>query len=345
MSWSISKNAWRGASQRVSEKGCNGCTRSKTHLAQLLQRVRRQCEGDGHEGGALERGVVLEALQLAHDLGGQGPRDAALAADGQPRVLQRHVRRPPLVDVGFEQAAHKIAGLARDCAPNGVFKRVAALADARHNFLVAAPVERRLAGQQHEGDHADGPHVAGLGVGAAQDLGRHVVGGTGHKLHALGRVEFLGQPKIDQLDLRVLALALKNKVLQLDVPVRNALAVHVRAVGGSGELCKRRLRRAARQGGVAAAAHCRHDLRHHCGHASLGEAALGPGAEPVVQVPTPAVLHDQIDVVLVLEHVKQPNYVGVRHVRQQLDLALHLRHHAALHPMLRGHRSEGRVSW
>jgi len=167
-------------------------------------------------------------------------------------------------------------------------------------------------------------------VRGVEHFGRDVVGGADHGLHAAdGRAVLGRQAKVDELDVRVDVLALKDEIFELEVAVRNA---HVMAVGDG-----------------------RHHLEHQPRRLGLGVPAARLHVQPVKELAAVAQLEHEVEVgrvlvvlvqlddVWVVQHLQQPDLVA--QVVQQLRLnAPHL-HALERVDLARACGGGGRARW
>mmetsp|Transcript_115169 Transcript_115169/g.321933 ORF Transcript_115169/g.321933 Transcript_115169/m.321933 type:complete len:202 (+) Transcript_115169:141-746(+) len=135
-----------------------------------------------------------------------------------------------------QQPADHILGLVRDRVPHGGLEAERALADVLHHLLRRRPVEGRAAAQDVVDDGAEAPEIAHRAVRLLQDLGRHVQHRADRRGQHLAGLEAAGEAEVDELQGRRLqgAPRLEDEVLGLEVPVDDALAMHVR--DGAGDL-------------------------------------------------------------------------------------------------------------
>mmetsp|Transcript_29967 Transcript_29967/g.73767 ORF Transcript_29967/g.73767 Transcript_29967/m.73767 type:complete len:258 (+) Transcript_29967:310-1083(+) len=164
----------------------------------------------------------------------QEPRQSAFSAPdirfpsarlhvGQPRMVERLLRRQAPVRIQEKQPRHKSNGVRRQ--PDVAREGEGAPAHCLKPLQVVLAVEGRLPAQEHVGDDADTPHVARGSVACGpvlvehEDLVRHVVGRTQHRVEPICAIEDLAEPEVDQLDCRVLPLVVHHEVLELEIPV------------------------------------------------------------------------------------------------------------------------------
>mmetsp|Transcript_28589 Transcript_28589/g.77464 ORF Transcript_28589/g.77464 Transcript_28589/m.77464 type:complete len:401 (-) Transcript_28589:29-1231(-) len=236
-----------------------------------------------------------EGLQLVED-GTSDRRGVVLHLPLNPGAVQDLAGRGPRLGVPGAHREEELLGLVRDPGKLIQVKRDASPLDRIHDILVALPTERGRTGQENVQDDPDAPDVALLAVLAAQHLGRHVVRGADHRRH-VGCVrplvldlvvEALRYAKVNDLQ-RVLAyrhaLALKQEVLRLQIPVSDVLGVHV--VHGADNL-----------------------LDDMSSIPLTEEALVNDGVKQLTPV---AHLHDKVDLVLVLEGLVKSHNVWMIH--------------------------------
>mmetsp|Transcript_44424 Transcript_44424/g.104377 ORF Transcript_44424/g.104377 Transcript_44424/m.104377 type:complete len:348 (-) Transcript_44424:520-1563(-) len=235
---------------------------------------------------------------------------------GDPLMLEGVVGSDALLRVEREQLSDEVLGLLRHFHVLGPLVHAALYRLVDRRVVVA--VERRAPAQHRVDHHPDGPDVTRFAVplvlARAKHLRRDVVGRAEHVVHVLGPVEHLAEPKVDHLDLArtfVRGLGLQQKVLGLDVTVRNPARVQV--------------------------VHGRQHLVHQGRHSLLSERVLHALPvrprlvaplldvrlhEEVEEVAAAAVLHHQVQLVVLRVRLVEAHDVGVVEHLHHLHLVL-----------------------
>ena len=124
--------------------------------------------------------------------------------------------------VHCEQALDEVLRLVADVGPVVRVEDVVCLQySPKHGLGVSVGlVERRVAAQQHEQDHAHRPQIHGLSVGfALENLRRDISGCSCLLLDARTARKTHGKAKVGDLERHVVVLADEQDVLRLDIPV------------------------------------------------------------------------------------------------------------------------------
>mmetsp|Transcript_1477 Transcript_1477/g.6446 ORF Transcript_1477/g.6446 Transcript_1477/m.6446 type:complete len:296 (+) Transcript_1477:530-1417(+) len=229
-------------------------------------------------------GPLVTPKRVHHlDAKGWAPRKRRLRCRLDHNLLEKRrderARRGPAPPrVGLEEVVDELPRV----RGGGAFLRplISGRTQVVHGLLLRLGFERRGARKHDEGHNADAPHVALLRVGALQHLGRHRVHRADLLRHVRAGIEAATHAEVDELDLRVTALAVEEDVFHLDVAMHHVLAVAV-------------------HDGVD-------DLEEDPPRLSLGVLAR-------VQVTARAELHDDVELVAgeVLVHHIRPNDVGM----------------------------------
>mmetsp|Transcript_2616 Transcript_2616/g.8941 ORF Transcript_2616/g.8941 Transcript_2616/m.8941 type:complete len:250 (+) Transcript_2616:1443-2192(+) len=209
---------------------------------------------------------------------------------------------PPGVE--GEHFEHDVLGAFGDLGPRRLFQVQLEAQDLVEDGALRGAPEGWLAAQQDVHDHPDRPHVRAGSVAPLQDLRRDVVRAA-HHIGELGpRPEELREPKVDGLDPRVVRVVDEQKVFGLEVPMDHAVEVALRDDP-------------------------QHLLHKHRG-VLLRVVALGN--DLVEELPAPALLHHDVDVVVVLVRpAKRHDVVVPRQALQDGDLPLGVLHAVRAH--------------
>lgn len=95
------------------------------------------------------------------------------------------------------------------------------------NIFVLFATEGRLAAKHNEHDDAHGPHIALCRIAALEHLGRNVVWCTIRLVHNFVGNDALREAEVDQLDMRLVALLIKQEVLGLNIAMADAILMQV----------------------------------------------------------------------------------------------------------------------
>mmetsp|Transcript_114571 Transcript_114571/g.319047 ORF Transcript_114571/g.319047 Transcript_114571/m.319047 type:complete len:341 (+) Transcript_114571:452-1474(+) len=267
------------------------------HLVPLLGR-----QGPGHQ----QQGRPLEGRRLA--VVDQG-RDDVLADHAVPRnvalrdegVGQGLLRREPLLRVHDKELPDEVLGITRDFVPEGLLDSVLASDDGLH-LVALHPGERHVPEEDDKGRDPEAPHVTLVRVALLQDLRSHVGQRAAARRHHRVGVPDLAEAKVDQLQV-VGIRSVVEEILELQIPVNHAVAVHV---VDRQEHLPRRLR------GVA-----------------LREAL--PHLHPPEQLTARQALHNKVKLFLGLIRVNQPRYMRVVHGQEDLNLGHQVLHNVCSH--------------
>mmetsp|Transcript_15034 Transcript_15034/g.41624 ORF Transcript_15034/g.41624 Transcript_15034/m.41624 type:complete len:252 (+) Transcript_15034:862-1617(+) len=208
-----------------------------------------------------------------------------------PRVLKGLGCGEPHLLVHHEELLDKVGALRRDLVPPLLLHVILPGPDGGNLQLLGATGEGHVAHEEDEDDDAEAPEVALRGVALVEDLRRHVGEGAAANVHLRVLLPDLAEAKVNELQ-EVVVLLLVEKVLQLQVPVHDPLAVDV--IHGQEHLV----------GGP-------------CG-VLLGEHL--PLRHAVEELAALHALHDKAQLALVLIHVHEPHDVGVVHAQEDLCL-------------------------
>lgn len=163
-------------------------------------------------------------------------------------------------------------------------------------LLVGRPAEGEDASQGHEGQNAQRPHVRRLAsvLLLLHDFRGHVAGRPAEDLHLAALLDAGAEPEVDELRSQVVR---QYHVFQLDIPVRDLAAVEV--------------------------------LERCCEALDDGPCVFFAGlvgllgGEEGVERDAFEVLHDDVEVVVGLNHVQDLDDVGVVQHLQDADLPSH----------------------
>mmetsp|Transcript_45860 Transcript_45860/g.147711 ORF Transcript_45860/g.147711 Transcript_45860/m.147711 type:complete len:348 (-) Transcript_45860:311-1354(-) len=202
---------------------------------QLRKHIRRRGEGDHLERHLFDVVGAGEGLQRGEHRGVPLLRLASvdfLGRASEPGVLEGLGGRDPLLRVLLEERGDEVDALRGDVVPLGAREGHRRLAD--HPGLDGAilVVEGALPRQQHVRDYAHRPEVDGrvvLDLMVRPKLRRHVRRRANLLAHAAvpAAVALMRKPKVNHLELGVIALVLVDEVVQLDVAVDHAALVAV----------------------------------------------------------------------------------------------------------------------
>jgi hypothetical protein len=220
-----------------------------------------------------------------------------------PRMDQRLLRGHTFPRIHMEQSANEVHRLDADVHPVLGLELVLTEKDGLASLVFRVAVERQVAAKHYVSDDADRPKVARPVVTLEEDLRRDVLQRPEEGGH--GSVDNLVMPpryaEVDDLDWRILFGGLEQYVLRLDVPVDDALSVHVGY--GAQDLVNRPRGLVLRE------------TWHIC---SAVRRFLD---NPVEQLPAVAKLCDNVYILFVLEDVNLPYDVLVPQISHQLNLA------------------------
>mmetsp|Transcript_48920 Transcript_48920/g.153733 ORF Transcript_48920/g.153733 Transcript_48920/m.153733 type:complete len:347 (+) Transcript_48920:138-1178(+) len=200
----------------------------------------------------------------------------------------------PADGILVEKPLDEVHSLCRDLLPPALVAPVRVLLlDLPHDVLVLS-VEGRVAAKKHPGDDSEAPQIALVGVALATENVRADVGdGPTRRQHQLGgAAPNLGKAKIDELQLRVLILALVQEILELEIAMDHVARVEV--------------------------AHSLEHLPHGLGR--VGRRVDDSCLQPRVQLTARAALHEEADSAAALIDTVQLGDVRVA----QGDVDLHL---------------------
>mmetsp|Transcript_70821 Transcript_70821/g.200653 ORF Transcript_70821/g.200653 Transcript_70821/m.200653 type:complete len:276 (+) Transcript_70821:558-1385(+) len=205
-----------------------------------------------------------------------------------PDMLQSLGSGTPSAGVSLQELPDELLRVLGDQVPVLREEReLASLHEPQHLRVVLA-VEGRVAAQDHVHDHAAAPEVARVVVLPVENLRGHVERRPCLRLEELAGLVGGGETKVNELEPIApygVILGREEEILGLQVPVGHALAMHV-------------VDRAE-------------DLLHGNARVRLAEVPLLD--DPVKQLSAVANLHHQVDLVVVLERLKEPNDIGVIH--------------------------------
>ncbi len=209
-------------------------------------------------------------------------------------MCQGLVRGVTVLGVDLQQIIQQILGRGRETrCPFGETQSELLARGGLAVDLAAVVVERQAATEEDKDDHAQGPHVNGLVITVPLEHLRGQITLSAQKgaRHGL-TLDHLGEAKVNQLDLRVGALAREKQILGLEVAVNDVQTVHVR--------------------------HRRGDLAHQHGRFFFAEGTFLH--DVVEQLATFHHLHDDVNAVGALEGVLQADDVWVIQRLQHFDL-------------------------
>mmetsp|Transcript_29831 Transcript_29831/g.75916 ORF Transcript_29831/g.75916 Transcript_29831/m.75916 type:complete len:330 (+) Transcript_29831:1384-2373(+) len=198
-----------------------------------------------------------------------------------PPVCKRICRLGPFLWRVLQQAADEVLGIIGDQLPARAAERIVATLYARKQGLVLLTTERQPSTQEEVGHNAATPEVRRMVVVPAQHLRSDETDGAAGLLEELVRRADTGEAEVRELHNVTLqgAIVSQQSVLRLDVTVHNVLRMHVRDT----------LKHLPQQQG-------RMQLREHL-----------RVEQKVYKLSSGAQLHDQVQVVLVLECVEKPH--------------------------------------
>ena len=93
-------------------------------------------------------------------------------------------------------------------------------------FILLAS-ERWFTAKHNKHNYTHGPYIALRGITSLEHFWSNIIRRSIRLIHHLVRVDTLGQPKINQLDMTVVILLVKQEVLRLDIPVTNTICMQV----------------------------------------------------------------------------------------------------------------------
>mmetsp|Transcript_115168 Transcript_115168/g.321930 ORF Transcript_115168/g.321930 Transcript_115168/m.321930 type:complete len:349 (+) Transcript_115168:1150-2196(+) len=210
-------------------------------------------------------------------------------------MRENRVDRHALFDVDFEQAPNEVLGVVGRGLPSLVAHRVL-FAQHLPQLLFRHTPERRLSTEHDIGHDAQAPQVALARVALLQHLRRDVGEGAATDVHLDVRVPHLAEAEVDELQVRA-ALVVVEEVLQLEVPVHDAVGVDVV------------------------------DREEHLPHRVRG-VALGKPLhlrDAVEELAALTTLHDEVEDIVALVDVVEARDVRVVHAKEDLNLGLQLR--------------------
>lgn len=127
----------------------------------------------------------------------------------------------------LKESANQIFRIVADLSPHIALHLVLAVQNIVNDILIRLTSEWWFTAQHDEHDDTHGPHVTLGGVTTFQHFWRNVVRCSIWLVHDLIGVHSLGQPEINELDVRVIVLLIQQKVLRLDIPVANPVLVQI----------------------------------------------------------------------------------------------------------------------
>lgn len=196
--------------------------------------VRVDDDSQGEPEGRLLRKRPL-VLFLFQEVLGRPPLGRAVLqvlAVVQPRVTESLVGGGTLQRVRAEQAADEVSGVRADVAPRVFVKLEVTGQDfLEEGFVgvgfVRVGVKWRISGEQNVRDDPDAPNVGCRGARLPGDhLWRQVAGSPAHRGPFLELPLVFREPEIGDKDLGVFVVVVVEQVLELEVPVDDALLVH-----------------------------------------------------------------------------------------------------------------------
>mmetsp|Transcript_75975 Transcript_75975/g.246607 ORF Transcript_75975/g.246607 Transcript_75975/m.246607 type:complete len:246 (+) Transcript_75975:1010-1747(+) len=180
--------------------------------------------------------------------------------------------------------------------PIGRSEVEAPLANLANHLAVGVGVERRVATKHDVGDHASGPNIYALVVAPEENLWRDVVRRTAFGAHRHAPLEFPGHAKVDEFQRGAGFGALEQKVLRLDVSVREAIRMQI------GQRCQ--------------------DLAHVHQTLNLAKAFRGTPHDVLEKLAPCAHLHHEVEAVGLPENFVEPYHIGVVQLPRDADLCL-----------------------
>mmetsp|Transcript_6985 Transcript_6985/g.19790 ORF Transcript_6985/g.19790 Transcript_6985/m.19790 type:complete len:359 (+) Transcript_6985:672-1748(+) len=204
-----------------------------------------QVPRDFHEAALFGKGLQAAEENIGQDLGhtlhrilrGHHHLDFIPCGFGFPKSAnstQHCIRRQSLVDRPPHQRLDEVLGVRGDVLPGGRWESQGLGLHVLEDLCVAIAEKRRHEAQQHVQDDAAAPHVTFLVVAstAVQHFGSDVIRGTQRRRHlsGLARLKPLSGAKVNEHNRRVPKRfhgILDHHVLELQVPVRNALRMQI----------------------------------------------------------------------------------------------------------------------
>mmetsp|Transcript_10216 Transcript_10216/g.30331 ORF Transcript_10216/g.30331 Transcript_10216/m.30331 type:complete len:377 (-) Transcript_10216:102-1232(-) len=262
-----------------------------TNLRPLL--VRERPGHHGHAGPPELRGLG-KVLERADYVGVHlGPVLAGLLEE---LVLQGLLGRQPVHRVHRQQGPHKVLRRRGHLRPLVGLVHPPPGLDGE-DLLLLVSEEWHVAADQDESDHSHAPEVALAGVAPVEDLGSDVVECSAAELHLRVGLPDVAEAEVDELEV-VAVLLLVEEVLQLEVPVDDALGVKV--------------------------VHSEEHLSQRDDRIGLGEALPCPHA--LEKLAALHALHDEVEPGGALVDIDEASHVRVIHAQEDLALALELAH-------------------
>mmetsp|Transcript_83682 Transcript_83682/g.241650 ORF Transcript_83682/g.241650 Transcript_83682/m.241650 type:complete len:592 (+) Transcript_83682:111-1886(+) len=266
-------------------------------LAQLLQLGFGKLAGDDLHRGVFEMVLGLEAAEPFDEFRAELCLRGARRRMLHPVVVQRLVGGHPCLRVHLHHRTDKVLRLRAYVVPSGL-EFPASLPHLGERLLICPARDGRPAAQQDVHYDADTPDVALLVVPAHEHLRRHVDGCAEFRLQHLPRFAGARQAEIDELQNVALGVdwmaAREQKVLRLDVAVRNIVVMHV--------------------------IHSTENLPHDVGGIDFAEVLSLDDA--VEQFAAAAQLHREMDRFPVLEHFEELDDVRMVNFPHSRDLVV-----------------------
>mmetsp|Transcript_14053 Transcript_14053/g.39944 ORF Transcript_14053/g.39944 Transcript_14053/m.39944 type:complete len:281 (-) Transcript_14053:281-1123(-) len=240
--------------------------------------------------------LVLLELRRVDDVGG---RSVTL----HPRVIQHLLGSQPLARLLHEEGPDQALGIFRDVVPAGIVKVILHIHDLLEQRGGVVGVEGRVPAQQNVEDDPNGPHVNALVVAfTGQHLRGDITRGTARG-HQLLLAKVLRKAKVGDFDDFVLVAPRREKVFGFQIAVGNIIFMQV-CYGG-------------------------HNLADNvCGVLLRVLPALHDLVEQFLSFHQ---LHDQVELLFVLVHVKQLQNVRMVKLLHDLNLPLEQLDIVALH--------------
>ncbi|GBE60051.1 ABC transporter ATP-binding protein, putative [Babesia ovata] len=171
---------------------------------------------------------IVEALHVVDGELQAGEVHAVIPGHvGEPVVLERLVRADALGGVVRNHARDEVLRTLRHLAPLRQVEGVLAGLHLLDDLGLIRAVEGRETAQQNVQDHTNRPYVALAVVHALEHVWRDVVRGADLVLHLRVQVAVRGETEVDDPDVGIGVLGLKQQVLGLEVAVHDVLLVHV----------------------------------------------------------------------------------------------------------------------
>ena len=146
----------------------------------------------------------------------------------EPSVIKRLVKRYALLGLLVQEAEDKVLALLGVVGPLGGVKDYSILTSHPDCLLLGVVVERQRAAEQRVHDAAEGPQIAGEGVGLLlEDLWRYVAQRAERLSGAFVGTNHFGKAEIDQFGHRLISCVGHHNIFKFQITMDDAIAVKI----------------------------------------------------------------------------------------------------------------------